>query len=345
MSDTDVIKTYSTSKCTLFKVQHFWKIDNFSFVGKEELTSTIFSGVANGKTIQWQIKARVGDYQDNLSLFLHQVSRNDESLKVKGSVKFAILNKMGQWYNVKSFEQPNKMLHPIASNIKLGSDSWFYLSDIQRNNCLTNDCLTIVAEVVGLADKWIVTGDDGYTPFETTGLAVWENFGSLLQTKRFSDVILVVGGQQYSAHKAILASRSSVFDKMFEHEMKESRENRVEIRDFTPEVIHEMLQFIYTGTSRKLNHMAGDLLVAAEKYALETLKVMCEKILFANLTVENAAKMLILADLYNAKPLKTATIKYINAGRIASVMETKGWKDMVKKQPHLVNEAFRATVK
>ena len=52
----------------------------------------------------------------------------------------------------------------------------------------------------------------------------WENFP-------FQDCCLVVSGQEFLAHKGILAAQSPVFRAMFEHDMKERRTNRVDIND------------------------------------------------------------------------------------------------------------------
>ena len=56
---------------------------------------------------------------------------------------------------------------------------------------------------------------------------------------------------------------------MFEHDMKESQHNRVEIDDMDPDVMADMLRFIYMGRAPNLDSMAADLLAAADKYALE----------------------------------------------------------------------------
>ncbi|NWZ40495.1 SPOP protein, partial [Brachypodius atriceps] len=50
----------------------------------------------------------------------------------------------------------------------------------------------------------------------------------------------------------------------------------------------------------------------AGQYALERLKVMCEDALCSNLSVENAAEILILADLHSADQLKTQAVDFIN---------------------------------
>ena len=87
--------------------------------------------------------------------------------------------------------------------------------------------------------------------------------------------------------------------------------------------------------------MADDLLAAADKYQLERLKVMCEQALCQNLTAENACETLILADLHTAEQLKTQSVEFINA-HANDVMETQGWKSLVKDYPHLLAEAFKA---
>ena len=57
------------------------------------------------------------------------------------------------------------------------------------------------------------------------------------------------------------------------------------------------------------------------QYAMERLKVMCEEALCANLSIENAADVLILADLHSAEQLKAQAIEFINM-HATDVMET-----------------------
>ncbi|XP_031225073.1 speckle-type POZ protein-like isoform X7 [Mastomys coucha] len=95
------------------------------------------------------------------------------------------------------------------------------------------------------------------------------------------------------------------------------------------------------------------------KYALERLKVMCEEALCSNLSVENVADTLVLADLHSAEQLKAQAIDFINRcsvlrqlgckdgknwnnNQATDIMETSGWKSMIQSHPHLVAEAFRA---
>lgn len=63
----------------------------------------------------------------------------------------------------------------------------------------------------------------------------------------------------------LLTARSPVFSAMFEHEMEERKQNRVAITDIEPDVMREMLTFIYTGRAPNLSNMADELLSASDK--------------------------------------------------------------------------------
>ncbi len=78
------------------------------------------------------------------------------------------------------------------------------------------------------------------------------------------------------------------------------------------EVVTEMLRFIYTDKAPNLQKMSDELLAAADKYALERLKVLCEESLCASLTVDNVSDVLALADLHSADQLKMHAIDFIN---------------------------------
>ncbi|CAN7984186.1 unnamed protein product, partial [Ixodes hexagonus] len=220
----------------------------------------------------------------------------------------------------------------------------------EANGLLPDDKLTLYCEASALhlpwpfyvvADSVNISGQNNAIQFKVPECRLSDDFGHLFESQKFSDVILSVNGREFYAHKAILAARSPVFAAMFEHEMEEKKQNRVEITDMDHEVLREMLRFIYTGRAPNLDKMADDLLAAADKYALERLKVMCEEALCSNLSVETAAEVLILADMHSADQLKAHAIDFINT-HATDVMETAGWKTMIHRQPHLIAEAFRA---
>ena len=92
--------------------------------------------------------------------------------------------------------------------------------------------------------------------------------------------------------------------------MQENVNNIVNIEDAEPNVIEEMLRFIYTGKVKDMNLIACELLRISDKYCLEGLKSICEGTLCGNLSVENVLKILSFADLYNVKTLRTKAVKF-----------------------------------
>lgn len=94
--------------------------------------------------------------------------------------------------------------------------------------------------------------------------------------------------------------------------MIECKSNRVLIEDVEADVMSEVLRFIYTDKANGIDKMADLLLAAADKYALERLKALCEEALCNNLDTENVADTLVLADLHCANQLKMQAIEFIN---------------------------------
>jgi hypothetical protein len=166
-------------------------------------------------------------------------------------------------------------------------------------------------------------------------------FGSLLKSGNNSDVTLMVDAHEFKAHKFILSARSSVFAAMFEHPMKENEENSVQIEDIETEDVNEMLQFIYTGTAPNLKKRAKSLLLAADKYDLQTLKLLCEKELSSTLSIETALGYLIFADKHSAKKLRMKTIQFIIDNK-RQIIKTEDWSKMKREQSWLLAELFEA---
>ncbi|KAL7732626.1 hypothetical protein ACLKA6_013556 [Drosophila palustris] len=135
----------------------------------------------------------------------------------------------------------------------------------------------------------------------------------MLNTKEWADCEIVTSnGQKIPVHKNILSARSKVFAAMFKHRMQENAENCVEIKDFSFDVVSELIRFVYTGEAPNLNlEMSAELLAAADKYGLDRLKSMCAKLMSDNLSVENAHVVLKSADLYNLPDLKIKAMQFI----------------------------------
>ncbi|XP_026808520.1 speckle-type POZ protein A isoform X1 [Rhopalosiphum maidis] len=347
-ANTPVAENWCYTQVKVVKFSYMWTINNFSFCREEMgevLKSSTFSAGVNDK-LKWCLRVNPKgldeESKDYLSLYLLLVSCNKTEVRAK--FKFSILNAKR--------EETKAMESQRAYRFVQGKD-WGFKKFIRRdflldeaNGLLPDDKLTIFCEMARLqvsvvADSVNISGQSNAVQFKVPECRLPDDLGNLFEIQKFSDVTLSVSGREFQAHKAILAARSPVFAAMFEHEMEERKQNRVAITDVDHEVLREMLRFIYTGRAANLERMADDLLAAADKYALERLKVMCEEALCNNLSIDNAADILILADLHSADQLKVQTIEFINT-HATDVMDTTGWKTMIQSHPHLIAEAFRA---
>ena len=72
------------------------------------------------------------------------------------------------------------------------------------------------------------------------------NLENLRQDSDLCDVILLVEGDEFPAHKAILAASSEYFLKMFTVEMKEKYSKEIPIKAVTATAMNEILKLIYT---------------------------------------------------------------------------------------------------
>ena len=92
-----------------------------------------------------------------------------------------------------------------------------------------------------------------------------DDYGALLADGKFTDVVLLVGGTEFKAHKNILSARSKVFAAMFEHDCLEKQQSSVTITDVAAGVFEELLRYIYSSKMPDLDQFATGLLAAADK--------------------------------------------------------------------------------
>lgn len=341
---TPIAENWCYTQVKVVKFNYMWTISNFSFCREEMgevVKSSTFSAGQNDK-LKWCLRVNPKgldeESKDYLSLYLLLVSCNKSEVRAK--FKFSILNAKR--------EETKAMESQRAYRFVQGKD-WGFKKFIRRdfllddaNGLLPDDKLTLFCEVSVVADSVNISGQSNAVQFKVPDCRLSDDLGSLFDSSEFADVTLACNGREFPCHKAILTSRSQVLAAMFQHDMRERKHNRVEVNDMDPEVMSEMLRFIYTDKVSNLENMAADLLAAADKYALDRLKVMCEEALCNNLSIDNVSEVLILADRHSAEQLKAQAIEFINNRHATDVMETPGWKQMVSTNPHLVAEAFRA---
>lgn len=153
----------------------------------------------------------------------------------------------------------------------------------------------------------------------------------LFQTGKFSDIKIKVASKEFNVHRCILSMSSEVFERMLLSDMIETRSNVIEINDISDEICEEMLRFIYYDEIKHLDINALDLLYAADKYAIESLKTLCIQSLINTFTYETAAEMLVRANIYNSKLLKDNLLVFIKTYS-KEIFATEQWKQLERTQ-------------
>ncbi|KAF8661059.1 hypothetical protein HU200_057157 [Digitaria exilis] len=176
---------------------------------------------------------------------------------------------------------------------------------------------------------------EGAIAVPSSGIA--QHLGELLRGKGGSDVTLFVSGETFAAHKSVLAARCSVFmAKFFTGRGEDNSLQRVvEIQDMDAAVFKAMLRFIYTDEASELDvkldaaamTFAQHLLIAAGRYGLDRLKVMCERTIALGMDASTVASTLALAEQRNFPRLKAKCINFIAEGspeNLDAVLATEG---------------------
>lgn len=104
---------------------------------------------------------------------------------------------------------------------------------------------------------------------------------------------------------------SQVFDRMLGTDMKEAASGQIHIEDVRPEVIQQMLDFVYVGKISSQEEALSDdsviqLLYVAEKYGITKMKKEVLNHMCLKLTVDNVIRYVGAFKLYDAGELTLA---------------------------------------
>ncbi|KAG7996345.1 hypothetical protein I3843_01G154700 [Carya illinoinensis] len=126
-----------------------------------------------------------------------------------------------------------------------------------------------------------------------------------------SDVIFLVEGRRFYAHRICLLASSDAFRAMFDGGYREKDARDIEIPNIRWEVFQLMMRFIYTGSVEVTLDIAQDLLRAADQYLLEGLKRLCEYTIAQDISLDNVSSMYELSEAFHAMSLRHTCILFI----------------------------------
>ncbi|CAL4942486.1 unnamed protein product [Urochloa decumbens] len=134
-----------------------------------------------------------------------------------------------------------------------------------------------------------------------------------------TDVVFQVAGEEFSANRSVLASRSPVFQAELFSATREdgpAAGDCIRIDDMLPEVFESLLYFAYEDSLPEMidleeSMMAEQLLLAADRFDMQELKRICEEMLCSYINEDTVAKMLRFAEQHYCRLLRDACIEFL----------------------------------
>ncbi|OWF37866.1 kelch-like protein 24 [Mizuhopecten yessoensis] len=131
------------------------------------------------------------------------------------------------------------------------------------------------------------------------------------EANRYTDVIVQVGDQSFHCHRIVLSAVSKFFDAMYSSGMRESREDRVRLKDITPPVFKLVISYVYKDTDVLTEHTAEDLFKTSSLLQIDSLLTKCETFMENKMNSENCLGVWKLARAFHNTNLEAKCWTYI----------------------------------
>ncbi|KAE8797134.1 BTB/POZ and MATH domain-containing protein 1-like [Hordeum vulgare] len=221
---------------------------------------------------------------------------------------------------------------------------------LENSKHLKDDSFTIKCDIVVLNEFRTEDGPAAPRSIAAPPSDLGRQLGDLLAAKKGADVVFEVGGETFAAHRCLLAARSPVLSaELFgPMTMRESgAADLIRVADVEARVFRALLRFVYTDSwppetaEEEEFAMAQHLLMAADKYRMERLKLICQEKLCKNIAAGTAASILALAELHHCHELKGACFHFLSSPRnLTAAMAADDFENLRTSFPFLVKEVI-----
>ncbi|VAI36531.1 unnamed protein product [Triticum turgidum subsp. durum] len=324
---------------------HLLKIDGYSRTKEvpngKWINSCPFQMGGRTWHVEYYPNGDKSEYTDYISLFLSLDDTVAEA--VKAHAKFSLIDQDGKPVPLHTATTETRDFSVLKS---WGFD-FMKRQELEKSEHLKSDSFTVKVDVTIMSE---------FHARKTPSVAVppsdmHRHFGDLLSSKEGVDVEFQVGGETFSAHRLVLAARSPVFRAELFGPMKESATtNVICIDDIEVEVFKALLAFIYTDALPTMDQqeesaMAQHLLVAADRYDLERLKLICEDKLCNHIDTNSVATILALAEQHHCPELKAACLVFLSSPtNLEAAMESEGFEYLTKNCPGVMKDLLMCQV-
>jgi speckle-type POZ protein len=280
-----------------------------------------------------------------ISVYLNLDSADAKDVKAKFT--FSVLDKGGE--PVPSYTSVSECIFPSKGS-GFGVANFLKHEDLEGSVHLRGDSFRIRCDVTVVKKiRSEKTRRNQFVMVPPTDLH--QHLGDLLKSMDGADVTFQVGGETFLAHRTVLAARSSVFKAELFGAMKEKAGYPIEISDIEADVFKSLLHFIYTDSLPEATHeetdedptqdvvTASHLLVAADKYNIERLKLICEDKLCNQIDSNMVATSLALAEQHGCHGLKEACFEFLGSpSNLKAMIASDGYEHLKNSCPSALKE-------
>jgi len=329
---------------------HILRIDGYSrtkgLPTGERLVSRPFIVGGHRWCIRYYPNGRSSQYADYISLFVAIDGTVTKAVKAQTKFRFISDVEVGEEAPSLTSEE----VHTFEGTSGWGNGDFIKRQEFETSKHLRNDSFTVRCDIVVINEfRTEGTADAAATPpFVTVPSSnLHQHLGDLLLTEKGADVVFDVGGATFAAHRCVLATRSPVFSAELFGTMKESdTAGVVRVDEMEACVFKALLYFVYTDLfpeprkgEEEEDVMCQHLLVAADRYDLERLKLMCEDRLCKYIDVGTVATILTLAGQHHCSGLKKACFDFLSSGaNLRAVAAGEGFKHLSRSCPSIMEE-------
>ncbi|KAL3834021.1 hypothetical protein ACJIZ3_008757 [Penstemon smallii] len=297
---------------------------------------SLAKGMGAGKYISSDTFS-VGGYE--WAIYFYPDGKNPEDLSLYVSVFIALASEgtdVRALFELTLLDQSGKGKHKVHSHfdralesgpysLKYRGSMWGYKrffrrTSLETSDFLKDDCLSMHCTVGVVRTR--VEGPKLYSvPVPPSDMG--DGLKYLLDSDLGCDIVFQIGEETFKAHKLILAARSPVFKAQFFGLVGDTNVTHFELEDIEPSIFKAMLQFIYSDSLPNFDEIIGStsttstsaimmqhLLAAADRFALDRLKQLCEAKLCEKVSADTVATTLSLAEQHRCPQLKSICLKF-----------------------------------
>ncbi|CAN6381808.1 unnamed protein product [Urochloa humidicola] len=334
---------HSTSEINATEVSgsHVLTINGYSRakrIPKNQFISSSFTLAGHSWTIRYYPNGigSYGDFSDYASIYLTVTPDTMARFSI------SLVGDCGISYNGSYGDQ----LFTHMTSDPRGLQKFVKRKELEQSGCIRNNSFKIRCDITML--NVIKHGDATETTNTTPKFVdvppsdLVQHLGHLLSSGEGADVMIKVGEETFGAHRSILAARSPVFKAELFSPVMEGTATCVRINDMEAGVFKALLDFIYTDVFPDVDEddtlaMAQHLLVAADRYRLERLKLTCEEKLCGYIDISTAGTILALAEQHGCDGLKKACLDFLMSGNnLTAAIVTGGFQHLTNSCPSVL---------